>query len=424
VDARRRLELYEGYTPPQRMDIEVVEAVWCNSATLDQHWRYRVRRRWYDASLDVYRRYSDFLALRSKLVARFPDQVVPALPEKQLPLQRGQSLAEERRLWFQAFLRAVLRHRTLAGSIWVKDFLTLASEEWQRRLVEAKASHKVDERMWEGEDLKRLVSIFSFPKGFALGSFGAKHENLIKCDAQNGRTKAVDSKYVKYCWADGPLEVWSPALGTADDMTTQNSQVKIEAQNGRMEAAVRLARASLTLIETEEGAGDESAKLVASLNKMDGLDQFLFENFKESVALRGTQSRDRREFVRQERKLLLVTLEAALSLRGGNAAYERLRKQRVDPAQIVAFDENALGEDFDQQDELLIQDFSRMMESFARAQIQRAKFQQRALQKVLESLRSDCADSLSFDQVLKDSRQRLGIGSAQKAFLWDTDTPM
>lgn len=98
---------------------------------------YRAARTWTrihqvaepSSSVKVYRRYSDFLWLHRELCRKFPFELVPCVPEKQLLFNKEKEFVGERMRLLQAFLRQVLRHAALAVTEETRAFLLSTTEE-------------------------------------------------------------------------------------------------------------------------------------------------------------------------------------------------------------------------------------------------------------------------------------------------------
>lgn len=81
------------------------------------------------ASVKVYRRYSDFVWLHHELTRKFPFELVPCVPGKQLFFNKEKEFVGERMRLLQAFMRQVLRHPLLAVTEEVRAFLLSTTEE-------------------------------------------------------------------------------------------------------------------------------------------------------------------------------------------------------------------------------------------------------------------------------------------------------
>ena len=81
----------------------------------------------------VERRYSEFDALRSKLVKWYPGIVIIQLPNKTLKQKVEKNFVEKRKIALQKFLDAILSEPTIRSNEVVKAFITLPGKEWEAK---------------------------------------------------------------------------------------------------------------------------------------------------------------------------------------------------------------------------------------------------------------------------------------------------
>lgn len=291
---KARLKMYEDPPPPAAMDVRVDGYAWHGSA-LAKHCRYRIRRTWEGQSLSVYRRFSDFVLLYEKLVREFPGAVVPNHPEKKMtytnPLGGSDVLAAERVQWFQAFLQGLVQHPRLSTSIWLRDFLQLATEDWQTRceedanntgdngavangsskagseastpsMLEASAQaslHQLQQYAPDVSSIKSFVTGWSTSVASSIANLSSRARSnsqdsgtsttpassapaspatmpsypFVEDDStmdenSKGRGHTVDSQYVRLCWADSPLQINTDPLSQSVSSTPTTQPKKIQ----------------------------------------------------------------------------------------------------------------------------------------------------------------------------------------------------
>ncbi|GAB9474826.1 Sorting nexin [Globisporangium polare] len=107
------------------------------------------------ASVKVYRRYSDFVWLHRELTRKFPFELVPCVPGKQLFFNKEKEFVGERMRLLQAFVREVLRHPLLAITEEVRSFLLSTTEELEtlRKASAVNGDLLEDELLEEGESI-------------------------------------------------------------------------------------------------------------------------------------------------------------------------------------------------------------------------------------------------------------------------------
>ncbi|TMW55284.1 hypothetical protein Poli38472_013175 [Pythium oligandrum] len=104
------------------------------------------------ASVKVYRRYSDFVWLHHELRRKFPFELVPSVPGKQLFFNKDKDFVGERMRALQAFLRQVLRHPVLAVTEDVRAFLLSTTEELEQLRNTARLNDDEDSFLKEVEE--------------------------------------------------------------------------------------------------------------------------------------------------------------------------------------------------------------------------------------------------------------------------------
>lgn len=103
------------------------------------------------SSVKVYRRYSDFVWLHRALTRKFPFELVPCVPGKQLFFNKEKEFVGERMRLLQAFVREVLRHPLLAVTEEVRAFLLSTTEELENLRKASSVNAEVDELLNESE---------------------------------------------------------------------------------------------------------------------------------------------------------------------------------------------------------------------------------------------------------------------------------
>lgn len=112
------------------------------------------------ASVKVYRRYSDFVWLHRELTRKFPFELVPCVPGKQLFFNKEKEFVGERMRLLQAFVREVLRHPLLAVTEEVRAFLLSTTEELETlRKASAANADLLDDDLLESEATKAQLPV-------------------------------------------------------------------------------------------------------------------------------------------------------------------------------------------------------------------------------------------------------------------------
>ncbi|GLE02792.1 hypothetical protein PINS_up011647 [Pythium insidiosum] len=109
------------------------------------------------SSVRVYRRYSDFVWLHHELRWKFPFELVPSIPGKQLFFNKDKEFVGERMRALQAFLREILRHPVLATADDVRAFLLSTTEELEALRNASRALLGTDADMREDDAFLREV---------------------------------------------------------------------------------------------------------------------------------------------------------------------------------------------------------------------------------------------------------------------------
>ncbi|GBG34257.1 Sorting nexin-4 [Hondaea fermentalgiana] len=501
---KARLKMYEDPPPPAAMDVRVDGYAWHGSA-LAKHCRYKIRRTWEGQSLVVYRRFSDFVLLYAKLVREFPGAVVPNHPEKKMIYQgalAGDALAAERAQWFQAFLHSLVEHPRLATSPWLRDFLQMATEDWQTRCEQDASSPEADARAGANgnasaangvrlsplsevattgvlessaqaslhqlqqlapdvSSFKSMVSgwptVLGQPEDMSEGDEGSSVYSVLDTSSKSSRGgppgHTVDSQYVKLCWSDKPLRASVlpltaalPLIAVASSNSTSKTpkelRFQIEAQDGRLRAVERLARASLDHVQRSSelgtclqdlsvaakdlgaaertGAPARDAKSASAggspvacvLEALAGGMQALSEAYASDAArFRLTEA-------------IEPVLATTLVMQGADRAYQRLLRARrqknvADPAldraddSPLATEEEALAGDLQSHSEHHEFCLASAMEALAQAEIARAQENQQRLAKLLSALQMADPDA-DWKAAAIESNARTGVGRPQQ----------
>ncbi|KAJ0409599.1 hypothetical protein P43SY_008471 [Pythium insidiosum] len=117
------------------------------------------------SSVRVYRRYSDFVWLHHELRWKFPFELVPSIPGKQLFFNKDKEFVGERMRSLQAFLREILRHPVLATADDVRAFLLSTTEELEALRNASRALLGTDADMRDDDAfLREFCFVISSPR--------------------------------------------------------------------------------------------------------------------------------------------------------------------------------------------------------------------------------------------------------------------
>ncbi|KAJ0412400.1 hypothetical protein ATCC90586_005420 [Pythium insidiosum] len=131
------------------------------------------------SSVRVYRRYSDFVWLHHELRWKFPFELVPSIPGKQLFFNKDKEFVGERMRSLQAFLREILRHPVLATADDVRAFLLSTTEELEALRNASRALLGTDADMRDDDAfLREFCFVISSPRKSAERLVDTIHDNI------------------------------------------------------------------------------------------------------------------------------------------------------------------------------------------------------------------------------------------------------
>jgi len=404
--AKNRLRMYENPPSICTMVVLVTGFQW-HGYGISKHCRYQITRIWQGNNLCVYRRFSDFERLWEMLCIEFPGRIVPCLPTKVYVNSGGEDVVLERMEWLQVFVISILKRPVLAESQWFRDFLFLPTEEWQQKLDKIS---KVGQEANVLDHLQEKVSLETMRNGVfsALSYFpGFSSDKASSLDGA-----LVKSSYRSLCWSRTPLNVCVPGIASRD--TQENVRVVINVENGRAEAAMKVAKTLLELVNQTRLEAHCLVDVANSLKAAGGCEDMnrITENML-IVQNEATRLVQALKGSKEDQGPMQISMGVASELQGAVCAFQRVEQQESHNIALVTTE---LSEDLRTCTASYIDMMTKTMLLFVQSQIEYAQAKQRALHDTLTMFRGG-------PDVREECRTRLGLVKPRD-WRWDVDTPM
>jgi len=232
--------------PPGAIRVQVSEPTVYGSG-LTKHTRYKVTTttslpQFYRKEMTVWRRFSDFEWLNTRLSTKFPATIIPLFPEKRLVGNTDADFVRDRMAGLEVFVDKVAHHAVLNQSLDLLVFLdaTDAGVEAAKRYIEEKEAEEAESVWTKGADLVINYAV----TGSAAPPLAIKaDEEFVEACATHGAALARLATAVK-------MAVYLDATGRESAEATGN---------------LGLALAELAQHESANaGAGSAAASAVAS----------------------------------------------------------------------------------------------------------------------------------------------------------------
>ena len=145
--------------PPGAIRVQVSEPTVYGSG-LTKHTRYKVTTttslpQFYRKEMTVWRRFSDFEWLNTRLSTKFPATIIPLFPEKRLVGNTDADFVRDRMAGLEVFVDKVAHHAVLNASLDLLVFLDATDKgvEAAKRYIEEKEAEEAESMLAKGMDL-------------------------------------------------------------------------------------------------------------------------------------------------------------------------------------------------------------------------------------------------------------------------------